>query len=41
MTEDSLVSVADPAQRLARLPTHVAYWLGWHAFYPDTEVYRR
>ena len=25
---------------LARVPGHVAYWFGWYAFYPDTEIYR-
>ena len=24
---------------LERLPGHVAFWFGWYAFYPDTEVY--
>ena len=41
VTKESLVSVADTAERLERLPSHVAYWLGWHAFHPDTEVYGR
>ena len=22
-----------------RVPGHVAYWFGWFAFYPNTEVY--
>lgn len=24
---------------LPRLPGHLAFWFGWYAFYPDTEVY--
>jgi len=26
-------------QELARLPGHLAYWFGWYAFFPNTEVY--
>lgn len=37
--EDALGNVEDPALRLARLPSRDAYWFGWHAFYPDTELY--
>lgn len=29
------------ARRLPRLAGHVAFWFGWYAFYPDTEVYSR
>ena len=39
VTEDSLVNTADPSQTLARLPSHLAFWFGWFAFHPDTEVY--
>ena len=37
--EEALVRIDDPAQRLLRLPSHVAYWFGWFAFYPATSVY--
>ena len=37
--EDALVQVENPDQRLQRLPSHVAYWFGWYAFYPFTAVY--
>lgn len=37
--EDALVGVNDPSQRLARLPSHVAYWFGWYAFHTSTDVY--
>jgi len=40
ITEHALVPAAgDPAAGLARLPGHVAYWFGWYAFYPQTEIY--
>ena len=37
--EEALVLAEDPTQRLERLPGHMAYWFGWFAFNPDTEVY--
>ena len=37
--EDALVQVADPTQRLVRLPSHVSYWFGWYAFHTSTSVY--
>ncbi len=37
--EDALVLADDPSVRLARIPTHNAYWFGWYSFYPETEVY--
>ena len=37
--EDSLESAGDPSQRLDRLPSRDAYWFGWHAFYPHTDIY--
>ena len=37
--EDALGNVEDPARRLVRLPSRDAYWFGWHAFYPYTELY--
>ena len=39
MEEDALVKVSDPAERLDRLPSHVAYWFGWYGFHNDTGVY--
>ena len=39
MEEAALVLENDVEQRLARLPSHVAYWFGWYAFYPTTDVY--
>ena len=26
-------------QELFRLPGHLAYWFGWYAFFPNSEVY--
>ena len=37
ITEEALIGPAD--QRLNRLPGHLAFWFGWSAFFPDTEVY--
>ena len=37
--EDVLMNVTDTAERLGRLPSRDAYWFGWHAFYPHTDVY--
>ena len=37
--EDALGNASDPAERLERLPSRDAYWFGWHAFYPDTDIY--
>ncbi len=39
--EEALVLEQDPSQRLLRVPSHMSYWFGWYAFYPDTEVYGR
>ena len=36
--EDALVN-RTTGQRLPRLPGHIAYWFGWYAFYPTTQVY--
>jgi hypothetical protein len=27
------------AERLERLSGHLAFWFGWYAFYPDTDVW--
>ena len=37
VTEEALLGPAD--ERLDRINGHLAYWFGWYAFYPDTEVY--
>ncbi len=37
VTEDALVG--PDGERLARLPGHLAYWFGWFAFFPATELY--
>ena len=39
MEEEALVQVDDPTKRLKRLPSRMAYWFGWYAFYPATDVY--
>ena len=39
VTEEYLVSSEDPDKKLERLPTHMAYWLGWSSFHPETELY--
>ena len=39
VTEDYLVSTADPPQRLKRVPTHMSFWFGWYSFHPDTLVF--
>ncbi|MCH7785879.1 MAG: DUF3179 domain-containing protein [Chloroflexi bacterium] len=39
LTEEALVSVADPSQTLRRMPSHQVFWFGWFAFHPDTELY--
>jgi hypothetical protein len=43
--ESGLVRNPPPGARsgvdeLARLPGHTAYWFGWRAFYPETELYK-
>jgi Protein of unknown function (DUF3179) len=30
----------DPLERLERIPGHQAFWFGWYAFFPDSELYR-
>lgn len=36
--EDHLLN-PQSGERLPRLGGHMAYWFGWYAFYPQTEVY--
>ncbi len=37
--EDALVLQDDPSITLRRLPGQVAFWFGWYAFHPHTELY--
>ena len=37
--EAHLVRVDEPARRLARIPSHNAYWFGWYSYYPQTAIY--
>ena len=30
----------DPLKSLERIPGHQAFWFGWYAFFPDSELYR-
>ena len=39
VTEEYLISDADPSQKLRRLPAHMSFWFGWFSFHPDTEIY--
>ena len=39
VTEDELVNSTDETETFARLPAHNAFWFGWFAFHPDTELY--
>ena len=39
--EDALENTADPSDRLSRLPSRDAYWFGWQAFYPDTDLWQQ
>ena len=38
ISEDALVS-EDGSVALGRIPGHQAYWFGWYAFHPDTELF--
>ena len=37
VTEEALVGPG--GERLPRVPGHLAYWFGWFAFFPTTELY--
>ena len=39
VTEEALAGPG--GERLERVNGHLAYWFGWYAFYPDTELYGR
>ena len=38
VTEAALALESDPSERRARLPAHRAFWFGWYAQFPDTEL---
>ncbi len=37
VTEDALVG--PDGERLERISGHLAFWFGWYAFFPETEIY--
>ena len=37
VTEEALIGPA--GERAGRIAGHIAFWLGWHAFYPDSELW--
>ena len=37
ITEEALVGPGD--EEAPRLAGHLAYWFGWYAFFPSTELY--
>ena len=39
VTDLALIEEAGPG-RLRRLPGHLAYWFGWYAFFPDTNLWQ-
>ena len=39
VTEDALVAMDDAGARLARLPANRAFWFGWYAQFPQTELF--
>ena len=39
ITENALLNAANPSRQLPRLPARTAYWFGWQAFYPHTDIY--
>ena len=39
VTEGALLNVENPSLSLERLPGHTAFWFGWYASFPLTEVY--
>ena len=41
LEEEALVHTGVATLRLQRLPSHMAYWFGWHSFYPMTQVYEQ
>ena len=41
VAEHGLFRPLEPTSVLPRVPSHEAYWFGWYAFHPDTELYTR
>ena len=39
VTEEALISIDDPDRKLPRVPSQIALWFAWHAFYPNTTLY--
>ena len=39
VAEHGLARPLEPTNVLPRVPSHEAYWFGWYAFHPDTELY--
>ena len=39
VTEDALVSSADPSETLRRVYSQISFWFGWFAFHPETLLY--
>ena len=39
--EEALERLDGPSMRLVRVPTHMAFWFGWYASYPETQVFLR
>ena len=39
-TEDALINSESPDEKLARIPTHYAFWFSWFSFNEETELYR-
>jgi hypothetical protein len=40
VTEDALVREGAPTEARSRVPAHRAFWFGWYAQFPDTELVR-
>ena len=40
VTEDELVAADDAGASLARLPANRAFWFGWYAQFPQTELFK-
>ena len=38
VSEDALVAEDDAGVRLVRVPAQRAFWFGWYAQFPDTEL---
>lgn len=38
-TSEESLTAPDGSQKCSRLPGHLAYWFGWYAQFPDTELF--